>query len=897
LNGRRFWLIVGSDMTPGTTVGDFEILEKLGEGGMGEVYRARDTRLGREVAIKILPAAVTSDPERLERLAREARVLASLNHPNIAALHAIETSGPAPALVLELVQGETLGARIRRKPLSITEAREIARQIMSALDAAHELGIVHRDLKPDNVMIGPRGLVKVLDFGLAKAVVREGADAPTLTAGPSADGMIVGTAAYMSPEQARGQPVDRRTDIWAFGCVLYEMLSARRAFSGPTVSDTIVATLERDPNWTALPSDTPAGMRRLLARTLQKDPHLRLRDIADGTADLDAPDSAATVMSRGGFAPLPWALLAIALGAAAWLWLRQEPAAEDPILGSLLTPLTRDAGLSTSPALSKDGRLLAYASDRAGGGTLDIWVQQIDGGTPIRLTDDEADDTAPDFSPDGNQIVFQSDRGGGGAYVVATFGRTPSRLVAPGGRQPRFSPDGTRIAYWAGAWRGGAANTVNGIYVVAFAGGTPQRLAENFRSARAPVWAPDGRSLLFLGRPDNSIPVAESFDWYWVKLDGSPPVKVGLLDDPALQRAEASPSNWVGEEVVYSDGKDLWSLRISPSTGQRLAPPRRLTVSAGTYQAPVIGPDGRVVFASTQNVRVIERAPLDGTEPPRPPVQLFADLAADTGRPSETRDGETIVFERSPSAGTIEVWTRNVRSGIEQLITRVASSRLLSATISPDGSRISYTVLGESGNTGRGFVVESARGVPSQVCESCVTTGFLSDNRRLLIHSGRSIRVHDVFAGSSVEAVSSGAGSLHRPHASPDDRWLAFGGNLTRETSRAQSFVAPLRPGQPVAAESLMPIREDPLGTGRPTGWSLDSRTVYLLLDTDGFRCLWGQRIDAAGRLDGKPTPIRHFHGADWAALSTSFGNSVTADGFMYSTIKSRGNIWSLARR
>lgn len=207
-------------MTPGTTIGAFEILGKLGAGGMGEVYPARDLRLGREVALKLLPASVADDPERLERLAREARVLASLSHPNIAALHALETGGPAPALVLELVEGESLGARIRRKALPIAEAREIARQIISGLDAAHECGIVHRDLKPDNVMIGPRGLVKILDFGLAKAVADGAADGATVTVGPTADGAIVGTAAYMSPEQARGLRVDRRTDIWSFGCVL-----------------------------------------------------------------------------------------------------------------------------------------------------------------------------------------------------------------------------------------------------------------------------------------------------------------------------------------------------------------------------------------------------------------------------------------------------------------------------------------------------------------------------------------------------------------------------------------------------------------------------------------------------------------------------------------------------
>ena len=339
-----------------------------------------------------------------------------------------------------------------------------------------------------------------------------------------------------------------------------------------------------------------------------------------------------------------------------------------------------------------------------------------------------------------------------------------------------------------------------------------------------------------------------------------------------------------------------WIACSPPRVSVNTSPPRRITVSAGAYEAPVIGPDGRVVFASTQTVRVIERAPLDGTAQPRPVVQLLADLSVDTGRPSETRDGETIVFERW-SAGTVEVWIRDVRSGIEQLITRVGSSRLLSATISPDGSRIAYTVPGGSANAGRGFVVETARGVPSQVCEGCATAGFLADSRRLLIFSPRSIRVHDVIAGSSVEVVSASAGTLNRPHPSPDDTWLAFRGHPQGAAS-GKSFVVPLRPGQPVAAEyeSLVAI-EDPVGTGRPAGWSLDSGTVYLLLDTDGFRCLWGQRIDGSGRLDGKPTPVRHFHSADWAALSTSFGNPVTVDGFMYSTMKSRGNIWSLMRR
>ena len=294
------------------------------------------------------------------------------------------------------------------------------------------------------------------------------------------------------------------------------------------------------------------------------------------------------------------------------------------------------------------------------------------------------------------------------------------------------------------------------------------------------------------------------------------------------------------------------------------------------------------MFASTQDVRVIERAALDPAEKPQPPAQLYADFARDTGRPSETGDGSLIAYERDTDGG-IEIWTRNVRSGVEQLITKVDSRELsLSATISPDGSRIAYTVSGST-TRGRGFVVETARGVPSQVCDQCVAAGFLSDARQLLVSHEGKIALHDVVAGTARDVVTVAQGLLNRPHVSPDERWIAF-----RHDNK--SFVAPFTPGRSPERGAWMGI-EDPTGMGRPAGWALDSRTIYLLLDTDGFRCLWGQRLDPAGQLEGTPVPVRHFHGSDWAALSTSFGNTITADGFLYSTIRRRGNIWSLMRR
>src|SRR5512136_1140258 len=270
----------------GKTLGHYRIIEKLGAGGMGVVYRAEDKTLDRQVAIKVLPEAFAGDPERLARFAREAKLLASLNHPNIAAIHGLEEHEGKRFLVLELVEGPTLAERLHKGPLPVLEALEVCRQIAEGLEAAHEKGIIHRDLKPANVKITPEGKVKILDFGLAKAFYEQAAPvdpsrSPTITEQMTAPGVILGTAAYMSPEQARGKPVDKRADIWAFGCILYECLTGRRAFQGDTITETVAAILKNEPDWTILPIETPLSVRALLRQCLQKEPNARLHDVAD----------------------------------------------------------------------------------------------------------------------------------------------------------------------------------------------------------------------------------------------------------------------------------------------------------------------------------------------------------------------------------------------------------------------------------------------------------------------------------------------------------------------------------------------------------------------------------------------------------------------------------------
>src|SRR4051812_34022637 len=381
----------------GARLGSYEITSALGAGSMGEVYRAHDRTLDRDVAIKVLPGGLATDPDRLMRFEREARMLAALNHPHIAAIYGVEESGGTRALILELVEGRTLGeliaaARQAGAPgLPVADALGFARQIADALDAAHAKGIVHRDLKPENIKVTAAGLVKVLDFGLAKVWAADlaGIDpvAATATSAGTRAGVFVGTAAYMSPEQARGAPVDRRADIWAFGCVLFEMLSGRPPFAGKTLSDTIARVLERDPDWAALSASTPTRIRALLRSCLQKDQEKRLRDITVARGDIDVCLTSPFKVVRSAIAAAQWQLsrpvlrwtaAVAALGATVLLVVRVYDAGPEILRLENPVQITGAAGVEDHPTLSPDNRTVAYESNETG--NWDIWFAQAGGG-------------------------------------------------------------------------------------------------------------------------------------------------------------------------------------------------------------------------------------------------------------------------------------------------------------------------------------------------------------------------------------------------------------------------------------------------------------------------------------------------------------------------------------
>jgi serine/threonine protein kinase/Tol biopolymer transport system component len=495
--------------SPGTRFGPYEVTAQIGAGGMGEVYRATDTNLGRDVALKVLPEAFAHDADRLARFEREARTLATLNHPNIAAVYGLEKTGDIHALVMELVEGPTLADRMTQGALPVEEALPIAKQITDALAAAHDHGIVHRDLKPGNIKVRHDGTVKVLDFGLAKTIEPTGAASnaslsPTITTPAMTQlGVILGTAGYMSPEQARGQAVDRASDIWAFGCVLYEMLAGKQAFTGDTITDILGGIVRVDPDWTALPDATPAAVRSLVRRCLHKDRKRRLKDIADASLEIEealaeASKPAITTPTgphakvhktreriawvlAGGLLLLAGVILPVAI-----VHLREPVRDDRPIQFEVLIP--GQVG-GAPPAISPDGRRLAFVA--SAGGRTQLWLRRLDSTSAQPLAGTEGADY-PFWSPDSRLIAFFSS---GKLRKIDASGGPPETICdAPIGRGGAWSRDGVIVF---------AQSATGPLYRVAASGGT-STLATMLDTSggeiyhRSPSFLPDGRHFVFM---------------------------------------------------------------------------------------------------------------------------------------------------------------------------------------------------------------------------------------------------------------------------------------------------------------------------------------------------------------------------------------------------------------
>jgi Tol biopolymer transport system component len=810
-------------LATGTRLGPYEIVAPLGAGGMGEVYRARDTQLKREVALKVLPAAFTNDADRLARFQREAELLATLNHPHIAAIYGLERTAETTALVLELVEGETLAERIARGPIPLDEALPLARQISEALAAAHDRGIIHRDLKPSNIKVRADGTAKVLDFGLAKALEGPSGDhsggtalslSPTITSPTmTTAGVILGTAAYMAPEQARGRSVDRRSDLWAFGCVLYEMLTSRKAFPGDDVTETLAAVLKEDPDLAALPAATPIEVRRLLRRCFSKDPARRLADASTARLEIDealagrSDDS--TAIERGHGSKRRWMVPALVLmafvtaGALAWA-LRPMPLAT-PQVFDIVTPATSDP---VSLDLSPDGEQLAFAAPVDG--RMRLWIQSIRTGEVRSLRGTEGA-RYPFWSPDSKALGFFAD---GRLKTIDLAGEVlkvlASSRTAYGGTGGTWGPDGTIL--FSGS-DGPVVRTTTG-------GDAPVEVTKRMVATndRFPRFLPDGKHFLYLK-------VGAQSAVYVGSIDGSVERRLFTADSPAFYHAS-------GHLLFVRDGRlfaqKFDSIALTPEADP-IPVSDNVAVNAAFSTGVAVAGD-IIAYRSGEGGGRRQLAMFDrsGRE-----LETFDHLMTDGSFPSLSPDGQRVLFQELPSntsGSVLDIWLYDLRRKIPSPF--VATTGVDAMPLwSHDATRVVFSGVRQENRSG--LFIRSALGssaeqllLPSQ--RAVISTDWSA--RYLLYDLGppRSV-AGEATTGWDIMAlpmptgdplpVAAGSADEHLAQLSPDSSLVAYQSNETGQYEIIlQSFPDKSRYRQQVSRDGGGHVR-----------WRQDGKEIYYL--------------------------------------------------------------------
>jgi serine/threonine protein kinase/Tol biopolymer transport system component len=787
----------------GETIAHYRITGKLGEGGMGEVYRAHDTKLKREVALKVLPEVFARDPGRMVRFQREAEVLASLNHPNIAHIYGVEDC----ALAMELVEGETLAG-----PLPIETALNYAKQIAEALEYAHERGVIHRDLKPANVKITPEGVVKLLDFGLAKATEDPAAPAdasnsPTLTLGATSVGVIMGTAAYMSPEQAGGKVADRRSDIWAFGAVLYEILSGKQAFAGESVSDTLALVLKVDPDWRALPEDTPASILTLIRRCLTKDRKQRLQAIGEARIVIEEqlanPQSEAEVSRRAEAATskLPWILAAAGIAAAlivSFVHFREVPA-EEPVRRYTIT-LPENTISIHSFAISPEGRYVAIAA--VVNGKRELWLRPMDAlqAQPMAGTEGAM---LPFWSPDSRHIGFFAQ--GKLKKIAASGGPAQSLCDAPEGRGGSWNRDDVIVF---SPQQTGAA-----IQRVSAAGGVPADVTTIKGISGFPVFLPDGRHFLYL------LSGTEQGGMYLSSLDGRENRRI-LADQSTVVFARGRLL-FIRENTLVAQPFDVASGQIA---GEVFPVAQNVSFTTVAAYAPVtvsetgvllyeIGGPGR----SNNQMLWYDRGGklLDVIGQPGP-----------VWEPAIAPDEKSLVFRRARESERADLWVRDLTRGIEQRFTTDASFNMVPFW-SPRGDRIAFT----SSRRGRGNLYQKATSGTGQD-ELLLASGnpkYISQwsrDGRFIVYTEfdpktrSDIWVLPMDGGAAPKAIPflHSEFNEHFGQLSPDSHWMAY---TSDESGQPEVYVRPFPAGEGQWRISV--------AGGEQPRWRGDGRELFFL--------------------------------------------------------------------
>jgi len=822
-------------IAPSTRIGPYEVVGSIGAGGMGEVYRARDTRLDRNVAIKALPAQFASDPDRLARFGREAKLLASLNHPNIAGIYGVEEIQGANYLVLEYIDGQSLAERLTKAALPLDEVLDIARQICYGLEAAHEKGIIHRDLKPANIMLTRDGQVKVLDFGLARVAEPAGdtdqVNSPTITALATQLGVMLGTAAYMSPEQARGRSVDKRTDVWAFGCVLYEMLAGRVAFAGATGSDTVAAVLERAPAWDGLPADTPSTIRRLLRRCLEKDSKRRLRDIGDARIEIDDVRSGAAPTDRqpapqGARKALVWTLVTVTLTSAAaitaWM-LRPLPVPRERRL-EISTPPTSDASLAMSP----DGLKVVFTA--TSGGRSQLWLRQLDSGVarPIAGTDRASN---PFWSPDGRSIGFFAD----GKLRRMDIDAGSAKALA------------AAAVYMGGTWNNDGtilfANNPGGPLLRISAEGGEPVAATRVESPRqrghlAPQFLPDGRHFLFFvtGSP-------EARGVYIGQVDRLEARRLFDADTPAVY---AAPSHllFVREGKLLAQEFNSASLAVSGD-----AFPLAEQVTAGTtISASAAGP----IVYRTASAGTLQQQLISLDRSGRELEKIVYPANAVPG-PALAHDGRRIATYRLVN-GNMDIWSYEIARRTWDRITFDPGDDIWPLW-SPDDRRMVFGSARSTAVVNLYSKVLSAAPGSEQLLLSTPRGAFpmdwSADGRFLLYDELGTNGTSDLWAlplegdRKPFEVVRTdfdeGLGQF-----SPDGRWVAY---QSDRTGRVEVYVRPFPgPGTDVVVST---------DGGTQPRWNPDGKELFYIADDDRLMSVPIQfSADGKSPEPGKPVGL-----------------------------------------
>ena len=903
-------------LTAGDRLGPYEIVGFVGAGGMGEVYRARDPRLNRDVAIKILHGSVAADPDRLRRFTAEAQAVAALNHANVLTIYEVGSQADYPFIATELLEGATLRATLEAGALPVSKAIEYARQIASGLAAAHTKGVAHRDIKPENLFVTNDGRIKILDFGLAKSYegAANAAAEDTRLQAATSPGMVLGTAGYMSPEQVRARPIDHRTDIFSLGVVLYEMLAGRRPFGGDSAVETMNAILTADaPEIVPSGRSLPPALADIVRHCLEKNPDERFqsaRDLSFALQSLAAVSESTATHGVSGArvegapsAParrVAWmpiaaaAVVAAGLGALA-MW-RATPAPPAPDLWRV-TRVTNDSGVTMNPAISRDGRLVAYVSDRSGPST-DLWVQQVDGGDPVQLTRDLGFCRDPAFSPDGSRIAVTCDIDRATVYVVPTLGGLPRPIAE--GDWPQFSPDGSRISYVAPLSNGAAPEA---IWIAPANGGAGRELKPGMKFRSPPVWHPDGKGLFIVSLESPNGP--RVFDWYLVSAESGAATATGVGEQ--LRAMGLGP----GRNLSVTEGGILFPYGTLDSTNIYRMPfdagfrrptgnPVPVIVGAGFSLSATSSSEGRrIAFAVGTNPSTnIWRAPIDPKtgEASGSPSRV-TDGVNISLMPSPSRDGKRLAY-RGGSQRSPEIRLRDFAANTDVRLAVAAGFTYL--VLSPDGSTVAFN--GDESGASSIYVVPARGGVPRKLCDKCGRpVDWLPDNSRLLIDNAgpklRDIHIVDVATGQARPLLQHPEFQLTMPRVSPDGRVLTF---TEVRPGRARRILLVPFTGEPVP-ESQWSVVLDGTDFDRQPVWSPSGDIIYFLSDRDGTRCIWAQRVDTSTRKAvGQAFAAHHIHHVRYYLSDVgdpaAVGLTIVNGQMYFAGFEIRSNVWMAER-